>query len=145
MNPLSLTRKVLIASILVSMITTLFFMLPGLYMWFPLLLSMIHVVVSIVGLIGVLGTMPDDDSGYRYTVVFTIAVLLETIVLLISVIYWGASSAREFRRWYNNGAIVIGLFMFLIDAVQFIAAGLFLGFIHKAKANPESVNTSDLE
>ena len=147
MNTVAIVRIVLLISIFASMITTCFFMLPGLYMWLPLMLSMLHIVVSIVGLVGVLSALSVEtgertDKGWYCSMVHCVAVLVEAVILLIAVIYWGAATAKVVKRWYTNGSIVIGVFMLIIDVITFIASAVFIGFVSRAKALPSVVNSS---
>jgi len=148
MNTIAIVRIILLASIFISMITTLLFMLPGLYMWFPMIISMVHIAVSIVGLFGVLSALSTESSegnadvGWYCSIGHSVAVLLEIVLLFISVIYWGASTKGEVRRWYTNGAITIGIFMLIVDLVTFVSSVLFIAFVRRAKSLPDAVNHS---
>ncbi len=161
MNTIAIIRIVLLISIFCTMIMSLLFMIPGLYMWFPLILSMIHISASIVGLFGVLTALSSSsassgssfgihqhneaEKAWYCSIAHAGIVLVEIVLLFVSVIYWGASTSRQIRRWYTNGAIVLGIMLLLVDLVTFVASVLFIAFVRRAKYLPETVNSSSVD
>jgi fluoride ion exporter CrcB/FEX len=108
---------------------------------------MIHIAISIVGLIGVLSTLSTEsteskDYGWYCSILHAIAVFLELVALLIAVLYWGVNTRGEYKRWYMNGAIVLGIFLAIANAITVAAAVAFIGFVAKEKALPSAVQSS---